>query len=61
MSLAVSTTGILVKRATVAAPTVFTTVAELTSVTPPGKSRNKIETTTHNDGSESFVLGIMRQ
>jgi hypothetical protein len=61
MSLAVSTTGILVKRATVAAPTVFTTVAELTSVTPPGKSRNKIETTTHNAGSESFVLGIMRQ
>jgi len=61
MSLAVSTTGILVKRATVAAPTTFVTVSELTSVTPPGKSRNKIETTTHNDGSESFVLGIMRQ
>lgn len=61
MSLAVSTTGILVKRATVAAPTTFTTVSELVSVTPPGKSRNKIETTTHNDGAESFVLGIMRQ
>jgi len=61
MSLAVSTTGILVKRATVAAPTTFVTVSELTSVTPPGKSRNKIETTTHNDGSESFVLGMMRQ
>lgn len=61
MSSAVATTGILVKRADVGAPTVFTTIAELTKVTPPGKSRNKIETSTHNDGSESYILGILRQ
>jgi hypothetical protein len=39
----------------------FQTVGELTEVTPGGMSRNKIETTTHNDGSESHVLGILRQ
>lgn len=61
MSQAVSTTGILVRRATIAAPTVFTTIGEIVSVTPPGFSRNKIETTTHNDGAESYVLGILRQ
>jgi len=63
MSEAVSTTGILVKRSPlpVADPAVYTTVAEITMVTPPGKSRNKLETSTHNDGAESYVLGILRQ
>ncbi len=61
MSNAVSTTGILVKRALIASPTVFTTIAELTKVTPSGFSRNKIETSTHNDGTESYILGILRQ
>ena len=61
MSDAVSTTGILVKRATIAAPTVFTTVAEIVNVTPPGFSRNKLETSNHNEGVESYVLGILRQ
>jgi hypothetical protein len=40
---------------------VFQTVGELTEVTPGGMNRNKIDTTTHNDGSESHVLGILRQ
>jgi hypothetical protein len=40
---------------------VFSTVGEIVSVTPPGFSRNKLESTTHNDGSESYVLGILRQ
>jgi hypothetical protein len=39
----------------------FGTVGELTEVTPGGLSRNKIETSTHNDGSESHTLGILRQ
>lgn len=39
----------------------YRVVGELTEVTPGGKSRNKIETSTHNDGSESHVLGILRQ
>lgn len=39
----------------------YSIVAEVTEVTPGGMSRNKIETTTHNDGSESHVLGILRK
>jgi len=61
MSNAVTTTGILVKRAPFATPTAFVTVGEITEVDPGGMSRNKIETSTHNDGSESHVLGILRQ
>src|SRR5918996_2261117 len=61
MSNAVSTTGIQVKRALLATPTVFTTIAEIFTVTPPGFSRDKISTTTHNDGAESSILGILMQ
>ena len=61
MSDAVVSTGILVKRADLATPTVFTTIAEIDQVTPAGLSRNKIETSTHNDGTESHVLGILRK
>ena len=61
MSNAISATGILLKRGDGATPEVFTTIAELTSVKAPGYSRNKIETSTHNDGSESYVLGILRR
>lgn len=39
----------------------YVTVAEITNVDPGGKSRNKIETSTHNEGKESHVLGILRQ
>lgn len=61
MSNAVTTTGIAIRRAPFATPTVFTTIGELTELDPGGMSRNKIETSTHNDGSESHVLGILRQ
>jgi Lambda phage tail tube protein, TTP len=63
MSDAVTATGILVQRSTlpVASPAVYATVAEITEVTPGGMSRNKIETSTHNDGTESHVLGVLRQ
>lgn len=61
MSEAVSSTGILVERAPFATPTAFAVIGEITSVTPGGKSRNKIETSTHNEGTESHVLGILRQ
>ena len=54
MSNAVTTTGIQVKRNGVI-------IGEVTEVTPGTMSRNKIDTTTHNDGSESHVLGILRQ
>lgn len=61
MSNAVTVTGILIKRALFATPTVFATIAEITEIDPGGMSRNKIETSTHNDGSESHVLGLLRQ
>lgn len=61
MSEAVSATGILVRRADLATPTAFVTIGEIVSVDPGGMSRNKIETSTHNEGSESHVLGILRQ
>jgi hypothetical protein len=61
VSNAVTTTGILIKRSPGAGTTAFVTVAEITEIDPGGMSRNKIETSTHNDGSESHVLGILRQ
>ncbi|HMF88742.1 MAG TPA: phage tail tube protein [Gemmatimonadaceae bacterium] len=61
MSDAVTTTGILIKRADLATPAAFVTIGEITEIDPGGMSRNKIETSTHNDGSESHVLGILRQ
>lgn len=61
MSNAVTTTGILIKRALAASPAVFTTIGEITELDPGSISRNKIETSTHNDGSESHVLGLLRQ
>jgi hypothetical protein len=61
MSNAVTTTGILIKRALFATPAALVTIGEITEIDPGGMSRNKIETSTHNDGSESHVLGILRQ
>src|SRR5262245_43406045 len=61
MSNAVTATGILIKRALFATPTSFVTIAEITEIDPGGMSRNKIETSTHNDGSESHILGLLRQ
>lgn len=61
MSNAVTSTGILVKRSPGANTTAYVTIAEITAVGPGGMSRNKIETSTHNDGTESHVLGILRQ
>jgi hypothetical protein len=61
MSNAVTSTGILIKRAPFATPTAFVTIGEITEIDPGGMSRNKIETSTHNDGSESHVLGLLRQ
>lgn len=37
------------------------TIGELVSVTPPRFTKNKIETSTHNDKAESNILGILRQ
>lgn len=61
MSNAVTATGILIKRSPGAGTTAYVTIAEITEVDPGGMSRNKIETSTHNEGTESHVLGILRQ
>lgn len=37
------------------------TIGEITKVTPPGFSRNKIPVSTHNEGREANVLGILLQ
>lgn len=39
----------------------YQVIAEITNVSPGGKARNKIETSNHNEGRESHVLGILRQ
>jgi len=39
----------------------FTTIAELRNITPPPLMRNPIETTSHNEEEESFVVGIRRK
>lgn len=61
MSDAVTATGILIKRAPFATPLALVTIGEITEIDPGGKSRNKIETSTHNEGTESYLLGILRQ
>ena len=61
MSDALSAQGTLIARAPAATPTVFTTIAELRDITPPPLTRNPIETTSHNEDEESFVVGIKRK
>lgn len=39
----------------------FTNIAELRSIKPFGFSRNPLENTVHNDGDESFLVGIRRK
>lgn len=61
MSNAVTSTGIVIQRSVGPGTSSWVTIAEITEVGPGGMSRNKIETSTHNDGAESHVLGILRQ
>ena len=60
MSNARNSTGILLKRGNGASPQVYTSLAEITSLTPPGFSRNEIEVSNHNEGTEAKILGILR-
>lgn len=39
----------------------FVTIGELRDITPPSLTRNPIETTSHNEVEESFVVGIRRK
>jgi hypothetical protein len=38
-----------------------TLIAELRDITPPALTRNTIDTTTHNDLEDSYVVGIRRK
>lgn len=42
-------------------PAAYATIGELRTIKPPSFSRNEIDSTNHNDGAESKVLGILRQ
>lgn len=58
---AISAQGTLIARAPAATPSTFTTIAELRSITAPPLTRKTIETTSHNEIEESFVVGIRRK
>jgi len=58
---AMSAQGTLIARAPAATPTQFTTIAELRNITPPPLTRKPIETSSHNEIEESFVVGIRRK
>lgn len=38
----------------------FTNIAELRNITVPALTRNTLETTTHNEGDDSYIVGIRR-
>lgn len=58
---AISAQGTLLARSADVNPPVFTTIAELRDMTAPPLTRNPIETTSHNEVEESFVVGIRRK
>jgi hypothetical protein len=61
MSDAIIGTGILLKAGDGESPEVFTTVAEIVSLKPPQLSRNEIDVSTHNEGEEAKILGMLRK
>ena len=61
MSDAIIGTGIRLQAGDGASPENFVSVAELVSVTPPSQSRNEIDVSTHNEGVEAKILGMLRQ
>lgn len=40
---------------------IFTEIAELRDITPPGLSRNEFDATTQNEDIDSYVHGVMRR
>ncbi len=60
MNQAISAQGTLIARQPGGAGG-FTTIGELRNITPPPLMRNPIETTSHNEVEESFVVGIRRK
>lgn len=61
MSNAIIGTGILLKAGDGASPENFTTVAEIVSLKPPALTRKEIEVSTHNEGVDAKILGMLRR
>jgi hypothetical protein len=57
----ISAQGTLIARSpnTPDSPT-FTEIAELRDITPPALTRNPLETTTHNEDDDAYIVGIRR-
>jgi hypothetical protein len=69
MSFGISAQGTLVARspdptwppsAPVGGAVTFVNIAELRDITPPALTRNPLETTNHNDGDDSYIVGVRR-
>jgi len=61
MSDAIIGTGILLKAGDGATPEVFATIAEIVSLKPSAISRNEIDVSTHNAGTDAKILGMLRK
>ena len=61
MGDAIVGTGILLKAGDGASPEVFATVAEVVALKPPPLSRNEIDVSTHNEGEDAKILGMLRK
>lgn len=61
MSDAIIGTGILLKAGDGDTPEVFTAVAEIVTLKPPGFTRNEVDVSNHNQGREAKILGMLRQ
>jgi hypothetical protein len=61
MSNALIGTGSLLKAGDGGSPEIFVTVAEIVSIKWPQLSRNEIDVSTHNEGQESKILGMLRK
>jgi hypothetical protein len=59
MSIAISAQGTIIARQPLGAGP-FVDIAELRDTTPPPRSRNVIETTSHNEQDDTAVVGIRR-
>lgn len=58
---ALSGHGALIAYETAPSSGVYTTVAELGDITPPGLMRNEFDATTQQEDIDSYVLGVLRR
>ena len=61
MSDAIIATGILLKAGDGATPENFVAIAEIVNLKAPGLSRNEIDVSIHNAGSDAKILGMLRK